>query len=266
TKKTEKVAQRLSGLLQKRGCQTDIVLADAYNAEATFQEIQNCLSEQSQRLVGNFTGGTKPMVLALLRAARDWPSGSQLCYFRTERSQGVLYLYDPETFSLLGEPYRVHSHITLDDYLTAYLGEYRVEGPSKSRGGSFEKAVAEAIEPYVDELRVGVKKSGALDIDLVFRCGNQIGIAEVKTGGKARKKEGIDQLNTAGARDFLGIYVKKFLIVDASWEELTNLRELAEAYDIAVVELISFGKTGTISESDREKLVSALRLRLLCGG
>ena len=47
-----------------------------------------------------------------------------------------------------------------------------------------------------------------MEIDLIFRCGNSIGIAELKTGKSATEKEGIDQLNAACAREYLGTYTK----------------------------------------------------------
>jgi hypothetical protein len=119
----------------------------------------------------------------------------------------------------------------------------------------------------VDEIVAGVKLGGALDIDLVLRCGNQVGIAEVKTGRKSRSKEGINQLNTAGGRAFLGIYTRKILIVDTVWDATcSNLRELAEARNVQVVELPSYLQTGALSDYDRQRLTSAVRSALRCHG
>ncbi|MBE7557389.1 MAG: hypothetical protein HS126_40645 [Anaerolineales bacterium] len=101
-----------------------------------------------------------------------------------------------------------------------------------------------------------------MDIDLVVRIGNQVGIIEAKTGGKGRKKEGIDQLNTAGGRAYLGTYTKKFLIVDSSWEILSNLSDLAKVRDIVVIELPSYGETKQLADADRERLIQTIRTNL----
>jgi len=270
TKKTETVAERLANLLDKKGYKTDIVFGSPYSVEDTAVQIQTWIagikSRKGSVLIGNFTGGTKLMVLALLKVMQtSLFAERQLCYFRTEGSQGVLYFYDPETLVLLEER-ALKSTLCLEEYLKIYLGEFSFGAHSKEDGGDFEEAVASVLRPVVDELEMNLKKGGALEIDLVFRCGNQVGIAEVKTKGKARKKEGIDQLNTAGGPKFLGTYVKKFLIVDTSWDELTNLRELAEARDIILVELPSFGAERELSAEDKEKLVTKVRSELRCEG
>ena len=147
-----------------------------------------------------------------------------------------------------------------------YLGDYQITGFAKTREGAFEKAVHDVLQTHVDEVLAGVKKGGALDIDLVIRCGNRVGIAEVKTGEKARKKVGIDQLNTAGGREFLGTYTKKFLIVDMPWDTLSNLRELAQARDITVIEVPSYGMTGAISNTDQRTLARTVQQVLRCTG
>jgi len=269
TERTKEVAHRLKKLLKQKDYRGDILLVDAYNTSQAMSKIRKEIerySDDNTCIIGNFTGGTKLMVLALLRALSHRPRECvELCYFRTERTQGVLYFYDSVTFQQT-EEVRVKSSLSLDDYLSAYLDEYHFTGFGSGSGKAFEETVADVVERNVDELKIGLKKGGALDIDLIFRCGNQVGIAEVKTGQKARTKEGIDQLNTAGGREFLGTYVKKFLIVDSSWDKLTNLKELAEARDIVLIELPSFRSHGKLSTEDEHKLINTIRSTLLCGG
>ena len=60
--------------------------------------------------------------------------------------------------------------------------------------------------------------------------------------------------------------MKKFLIVDSSWDDLTNLKELAEARNIILIELPSFRENGKLSVEDKEKLIKKIRSVLLCGG
>ncbi|MDI6631878.1 MAG: DUF1887 domain-containing protein, partial [Thermoanaerobacteraceae bacterium] len=101
--------------------------------------------------------------------------------------------------------------------------------------------------------------TGALEIDLVLRCGNRVGIAEVKSGKKARSKEGIDRLNAAADPRFLGTYIKKFLILDREYEP--NNLELARAYGITVIELSS-AQNGELSREDTEKLIQTAKTEL----
>lgn len=265
TDKTRKVADRLTRLLRQKGYFAQTIEGDAYNIKITYQKVLDIIKNENKNLIANFTGGTKPMVLALVNIARKWQF-SKMCYFRTEKSQGTLYFYDPHTFNQLGEPQRVQYFITLDDYLLAHVDNYTERGPAQSEGGDFERAIAKILKDRLDEVKIGVKIGGALEIDLIFRCGNQVGIAEVKTGKKAKRKEGIDQLNTAGAREYLGIYIKKFLIVDTEWEEqLSHLNELAQAHNITVVSLPSYSKNKKIDLSECEKLVNTIRSTLHCG-
>src|SRR5947209_13555639 len=97
--------------------------------------------------------------------------------------------------------------LTVDDYLKADgLFEYK-NGVIRE---PFEEKVANALRPHVSEIVSGVAL-GTLEIDLVIRHRNQVGIAEVKSGRAASRKDGIDQLSTASQREFLGTYTARFL-------------------------------------------------------
>ena len=158
--------------------------------------------------------------------------------------------------------------INIDDYLRVHVGEYReTKFRENDPGVKFEKTVYEALKSCVDGLKCGVKIGGALDIDLVIRCKNYVGIAEIKTGDKARTKVGIDQLNTAGGRDYLGIYTTKFLIIDQKWGSAqSNLRDLAQARNICLIELPSYGENKKISEEDKKILTEKIAKKLHCYG
>lgn len=95
-----------------------------------------------------------------------------------------------------------------------------------------------------------------MEIDLIFRCGNQVGIAELKTGKVALSKEGLDQLNAACAREYLGIYTKKFLIIDGEYP--ANNKELAQAWNINIIELTGSKDKGYVVDADKERLVRAV--------
>ena len=160
----------------------------------------------------------------------------------------------------------VPSVLTIDDYLRAHLESYAVTGPANAPGGDFEIAVAKALNGAVDELSPGVKPAGALEIDLVVRCGNRVGICEVKSGKKSGTKEGIDQLATAGGREFLGTYTTRFLIVDREWKDRTNLMELAEAREVVLIELPGYHDGQHLDDKDAKTLRDRVRQRLGCVG
>jgi hypothetical protein len=110
----------------------------------------------------------------------------------------------------------------------------------------YEKLVYNILYGKVDEIMKNVCLAESLEVDLVFRIGNQVGIAEIKTKNKARTKVGIDHLNTAGAREYLGIYTKKFYIADREYP--SNNKELAKERNITVIELINSKNTDNLKD------------------
>lgn len=115
--------------------------------------------------------------------------------------------------------------------------------------------VYNVLEGSVHEIARNISLGPALEVDLIFRVGNQIGIAEVKTGRTAQSKVGIDQLNTAAGREYLGTYIKKFLIINCAYPENNSL--LAQERNIHVVELTGNGDNA-IAPEDQEKLKKAV--------
>ena len=154
--------------------------------------------------------------------------------------------------------------IAITDYLDAHLDDYRIVGiiSGSERGRRFEEAVYRALEPAVDEICAGVKMLNTVDIDFVVRCGNLVGIVETKTGLN-KPKVGVDQLNTAGGRAYLGIYTQKFLVCDQVWgNNLQDLKQIAAERKIKLIELPSFGQNDTLSDDDVATLQSEIRSAL----
>jgi len=269
TELTKKVSENLQALIED-DTQVHMLDVQPYHIERIAQDLESFLERHkwaNNELLFNVTGGTKPMALAAYNVAQRYRS--PVLYFQTEGGRSLLYRYE---FSEGGqirlmEKTDLPGTITIADYLRSYVGQYEETGFSRGAGGNFERVVYQALESVVDEIIAGVKLGGALDVDLVLRCRNQVGIAEVKTGKKARSKEGIDQLNTAGGRAFLGIYTRKFLIIDTLWDATcSNLRELAEARNIQVIELPSYAQMGTLSDEDRQMLINTVQSVLRCYG
>ena len=274
--RTGEVAERLKDLFlaSNNNRPVSLVDIDAYDANDAYEVLKSEVGNPENAIIyGNITSGTKPMAFALQRVLRELPGREhRLVYYRTEKSQGLLYYYDPETLAFVESPAAVSHTISLDEYLAAYWGmnAYKIKNRAQnSIGHIFEGVVYAALKDCVDEIKRNVVRVGkALEADILLRCGNQVGVVEVKAGDSEPKK-GLDQLNTAGDKLAFGTYVKKFLVVSKIWtrDEKAELLELAEAHGIKVIGLPSFDASNkTISEEDRKKLVSTIREDLRCQG
>jgi hypothetical protein len=264
TDRTVVQSQRLHELLSNR-CQCDLLSVSAYDIVQIRTDLGKRLADEAWRgpeTVFNLTGGTKTMAFAAYELAVRL--GSDFLYFQTEGGRSLIYLYQTVGGApiLQGPPEEVPSLLRIDDYLRAHLGNYTVDGFSKGEGGLFERAVHDAVLPVVDEVVPGVRFSSTVEVDLVIRCGNQVGIAEIKSGKPS--KERIGQLATAGDRTHLGTYTRRFLIVSRSWDEVENLRELAVARDVTLIELPSFQTTGALSGADTTLLHQRIGAILKC--
>ncbi len=260
-RKSKLMAERLQ--MRLKDMQPQLFLIDAYAPGKITDQIAALLPESANTLV-NITGGTKPMSIGALEVARQ--RGCQPIYVRSQRGQtGVdFYAFSEGGVPFVQERITISDTITLKDYLVSYFGnDYAFTGYGKGVGQPFEQAVYEALKPHVDEIEIGWNhESGSVDVDAVVRCNNQVGIIEVKTGGKARSSQGIKQLAVAGGQRFFGTYTKRFLVVDQDWSEIVNNRELAEAIGIVLVELPGFAKTGQLDDSEKGKLVSIVHEKL----
>ena len=223
------------------------------------------LSMRADELAFDLTGGTKIMALAGYAVAQALRA--PVFYLRTQQ-ESVLFRYSfgeagvVESEEILPLDERTKQLINLEDYLRAYLGDFKISGPCDSEPGrSFEIAVQDVLSRACDEVVLGIKAGGALDIDLAVRVGNRVGVAELKTGSKAEKKRPLEQLNSACGRAFLGIYTRKFLIIDRKLEA-QNLKDLAEAWRIKVIELPGFAQNGRLTVEDQEKLIKEVRTAL----
>jgi hypothetical protein len=258
---TKAAAERLARLLPD-GCEAIPCLVSAYDIQEIARTLQSLIKERdwpAADLLFNLTGGTKAMALAAFLAAAD--CRAPFLYLQSEGRKTRLYRYE---FNSAGMPQVSDDRIlpaliTIDDYLRAHVNDYQILGPSEKSGGLFERVIDEALQSVVDEVVAGVRLSTTIEIDLVVRCENQVGIIEAKTGGQAAKKSAIDQLSTAGGREYLGIYTQKMLAVDRRWEkDQSNLKELAAARNIALIELPSFRDGQALSPQDVECLRSTV--------
>jgi hypothetical protein len=230
-----------------------IKIKSPYNILEIQKDLREFIDSQGlnyRDMIFNLTGGTKPMAFASYHVAEEL--SCPFLYLQSEGGKSLIYRYDFfDKKAQLIDRNEIPTVITIDDYLRAHLGTYE----RLSFRSSFERILHDELRNSVDEISHSIKH-GSLDIDLIMRCGNQVGIVEVKTGKSAAKKEGIDQLNTAAEQRYLGTYTRKFLIVNR--EMGSNNLELAKAHRIRVIELC-IGERESLSENDKEKLVQTVR-------
>jgi hypothetical protein len=256
---TEKTAVRLHALLP--GSLIYKLRASAYDLPAVQGELESLLNDQKE-LAFNLTGGTKIMVMAGGALAQKY--AAPFYYFDSEdrKSQLTQYIYEDL------RPRRIAREvlpelISTADYLNAHLSGFQLDGFSKQEGGAFEQAVARALQEAGFEVLAGVRPQRVKDqieIDLVIRKHNQVGIAEVKLGGGEAPKKGIDQLNTAAGREYLGTYTRRMLITARRMS--ADIKTLAGERSVKMIELPGF-RSGQLSEQDRHNLIQAVENELL---
>lgn len=264
TERTKKVSERLSLVLKSDPLLVSVeeppIVVEPYDMIKIENALKRVISDRSwcaKEVVFNLTGGTKPMALAAYRLAEQFRS--PFLYVQGEGRKSMVYHYRFSERGLEIEKMdEVPPVLNIDVYLKAHLGDYKEDEPRDE----FEQMVYMVLRPELDEVKTSIKppsEFGSLEIDLVLRCGNHVGIAEVKTGGKAKEKRGIEQIITAAEQRFLGTYTKKFLVLDREYGS-NNLR-LAKAHGIIVIELLS-AQTGKLSLEDRNKLIQAVKAEL----
>ena len=183
-------------------------------------------------------------------------------YFQTEGPRGrgqqsYLYRYAWTDTGTLAQRERtpVPALINLDDYLRAHLDNYEEKGFSKDSGGRLERAVAAALDGQVDQMLSGVKPMGVKDqveMDLVVRCGNRVGVLEVKSGGEGSGKKAVDQLTTAVAREYMGTYTARFIVTPP--EKHDEFKALAAALKVRGIELRDYAGGAALSAKDTTTL------------
>ncbi|MDT8897618.1 DUF1887 family CARF protein [Thermanaerothrix sp. 4228-RoL] len=256
---SRKSAQRLAGLT---GSARQFSIGEGYQIPRILDTLRREIGEPEEEVVVNLTGGTKPMALAAFELARQrrYP----MVYYQTEGPRGrdqksklYRYRFDEQGQLCLeeGYPCELPALITLDDYLKAHLDGYHYN-TKQTAGKVLEDAIAQALKPHVDEIKQNVVPDGVKDqaeIDLLVRCGNHVGIFEIKTGGEGSGKKAVDQLTTIAAREYLGTYAARFMITQSSMED--RYKALAYALRVTVIELKEYRPGRPLSQSDARHLL-----------
>lgn len=263
TERTKPVAQRLQELLPH----AQIEPTDPYDLPAILAALGKLLPAGEAAIV-NLTGGTKMMMLAAFALAMQ--RGWDFVYLESEHTPFVLHRYSLAD----GHLRRISSQelpalISAADYLNAHLPGFDETGCSRDEkghltiGGRFEQAVVNALKDRFEVL-AGVRPKGVanqIEIDLVIRRGNRVGIAEVKLGGgDARPKQGIDQLSTAGGRVYLGAYTSKFLITGG--RPAPSIKRLASERGVTIIPLPGYDDGFPLKRDDQARLLNVMSEKL----
>ncbi len=263
TERTKPVAQRLKRLLPH----AQIEPTDPYDPPAILAALGKLLPAGEAAIV-NLTGGTKMMMLAAFALAMQ--RGWEFVYLESEHTPNRLHRYSLAD----GHLRRISSQklpelISAADYLNAHLPGFDETGCSRDEkghltiGGRFEQAVYDALKDDFEVL-AGVRPKGVanqIEIDLVIRRGNRVGIAEVKLGGgDARPKQGIDQLSTAGGRVYLGTYTSKFLITGS--RPAPSIKRLASERGVTIIPLPGYDDGLPLKRDDQARLLGVMREKL----
>jgi hypothetical protein len=214
------VVHNLAALLPN----SEICLIDPYDLTLAQEQIDTLCSPDT---VINLTGGTKPMALAAYEVARA--RDLAFVYLASEGQNNSLYRYEFRN----GSPGLVNRKslgvlIDIDDYLQAHgLTPTAEKGPQNAQ----EAGLRHWLEKQVDECRSNLVFD-AFEIDFILRRGNRVALIEAKMSDHQRRK-GIDQLNTACGRAYLGTYTGKIYAVHKPLGP--QLSRLAEARNIQVV-------------------------------
>ncbi|NJN66503.1 MAG: DUF1887 family protein [Chloroflexaceae bacterium] len=260
TEKTEKVAQRLKAIRNEAILLGPVGAYDITDTEECIRSWIETNAIDRTNILFNVTGGTKMMMLPSYRLAEKM--GSPFFYLESGKINTIyLYRFLPDGTLSLSEKTELPPLIDIETFLRVHVGGYSPgSGAKEEKGRLFEEGVYHSLEGKMDEIKSNIRIGGALEIDLVVRIGNRFGIIEAKAG-RADKKA-IDQLNTAGGREYLGTYTSKFVVMGESWGEKSNLRELAEARQIAAIEMSHYDGSGTLVAEDQQRLVETIRERM----
>lgn len=279
---TSKQYQHLKVFLESETA-IEALKTDAYDIQSIRSQlstaIQQFLSKDqfltaAPELLFNLTGGTKGMALAAYQVALQY--NIPIFYLESESGQTKVYCYswvnsqpDLKSQELLPE------YLSLRDVLDLHLGQGKdAEGkeiwntrPNKDIGGLFEQAIAQVLDSHGYEVICGVKTHrNNLDIDIIIRYQNNVGIIEAKTDERKEKHpklDGVKQLRTA-VGSLRGTYTRQFLVINKLPSDSQGI--LIEASGITVIPLLHYHQgMSTLTAEDAETLLIAVDKNMKAG-
>jgi hypothetical protein len=244
---------------------------DPFNPIGVYRQLSEKMAKlgwQATETAFNLTGGTKMMAFGAYHLAHEQKSDLIYLEEREDRQDVLSRYHFRHGVAKLEEHVTLPPLLSIADYLNAHLPGFEAEGFSRDdrghidAGGRFEETVYHALEGHVDELLAGVRPAGVehqIEIDLVVRCGNRVGIIEAKTGVK---KAGIDQLDTAGGARYMGAYTAKILVTGRRMSRAHHA--LATARNIRIIELPGYREGRSLPDNERRTLIQTVHYGLAC--
>jgi hypothetical protein len=242
---------------------------DPYDPPAIHAQVKKKLRKLGwtpETMIFDLSGGNKMMAFAAYQLAVEGQSELIDVEFVRHQHRFRRYRLDGN-HAIREEDIRLPTLITIADYLNAHAPGFEIDGFSRDHrgrvdaGGEFESHIFRVLESHVDEIMSGVRPGAVahqIEIDLMIRCGNNVGLVEAKTGVN---KAGIDQLDTAGNPVYLGRYATKFLVTGRYLPR--SHKALALAQDIHVVELPGYTVHHGIPDQEQRRLIQTVHAALL---
>jgi len=261
TKDTHATGQHLQKLVGNQAIVHQTEIYDPYDAPYMYKAIDKKLRKlgwQQEKTLFDLSGGSKLMFYAATELAKHYESPVVDVERIGHRYRFRQFEFQDHQLSMIVDKY-LPSQISIADYLDCHLSGFHEDGFSRDSrgqvdiGGRFEKTIYDALSPHLDEVMAGVRPSSVSDqieIDLIVRQGNNVGIVEAKTGVK---KAGIDQLDTAGNPHFMGDFLVKLLITGRYLPRAH--KALANAQEIRVIELPGYDDRRGLPQKEEQQLV-----------
>jgi hypothetical protein len=225
TSRTQEKYEHLKALLGNRGFIINGLETDPYDIPGIEKSLSEYLTSNiaisSTQMVFNLTGGTKTMAMAAYQIAAQF--NAPVIYLQSEKGKSIIYRYNWQDNQLC---FQQQEHMTeflsLHDVLNLHVGHERdARGKGRwnenerkkdtSNGILFELAIAQVLKDHNYEVMCSVKDHDhQIDIDVIMRYENQIGIIEAKSGNNDKLKA-LQQLS-AGVNFLRGTYIQPFLV------------------------------------------------------
>lgn len=265
TPATHDISRHLQALVQRDVQVYQTEVANPHDPFAVFQTVRKKLDKLGwgpDEVIYDLSDGTKMESFALARLASDAGAtvvDTELVHGRYRMRR---YQYEDGHPVFREDIALPEDLISIEDYLHAHIPGFETGGAATddhSRvdiGGRFEETIFQALAPHLDEVLAGVRPAGVgnqIEIDLVVRRGNRVGIIEAKTGVR---KAGIDQLDTAGNAQYLGAHVVKMLVTGGYLSRAYKM--LAAAEQIRVIELPGYRDYSRLPDQEHRLLINSV--------
>jgi hypothetical protein len=221
--------KNLKMVLEKKKFNVYGIETDPYNVATIVKGLSDSLdtmvTQLSQPLMFNLTGGTKSMSLAAYQVALE--RGAPVIYLQSEKGQTIDHYIWQDRQLYRQQQEKLPEYLSLRDVLELHLGsqkdkmgkdEWKIDKSidPTNLGHFFEVAIEKVLRDHGYEAIRSIKgKKDNLDIDVMMRHHNYIGIIEAKAGehGAPQNLEGVKQLSYA--MRYLGsIYTRQFFVIN----------------------------------------------------